>query len=254
MITLLLTLSQTALAHPNHMQDWENWTSIAICETEHEQCHTVSEASPRATRNPSIQRFSDPSLNDAKWTELHILRLHNTNESLETRLALLDMLMRSEGDWENGVLFLLEDPAYQMRVLLAESVRFSSRTDSSKTFGHHVLTTLVQDENPLVRIAAYRSISHLETSTDMYLLLGGLDDEDEMVQLAAIRSIGWMKLSIDTELMMPFLTHENPDIRLHSLRAIFRISPEAARSLPQLRMLLEDSNTRVSREAQRIAQ
>lgn len=249
MITLLLTLSQTALAHPNHTQDWENWDSIAICQTDHEQCHTISEARPKMTRNPSIQRFSDPSLKDAKWTTLHILRLQNPNEPLETRLALLDMVMRSEGDWENGVLFLAEDSAPEMRVLLVESTKFGS-----DDFAHKIFLTLVADQNDSVREAVYRSISHKDASKYEAVLLSGLQDINESAQLAAIKSIGWSRLECDTAHLSVFLVHENPELRLHALRAIFRINSEAAKSLPQLKALQKDSNTKVAREAQRIAQ
>jgi HEAT repeat protein len=159
------------------------------------------------------------------------------------------MLMRSEGDWERGVLFLVEDPAPEMRVLLVQSTQFSS-----DDFAHKIFMTLVTDQNASVRETVYRAISRKDASKYEAILLSGLQDINESAQLAAIKSIGWSGLEVDTMHLSVFLVHENPELRLHSLRAIFRIDPEAAKSLPQLKALKDDSNPKVAREAQRIAQ
>lgn len=248
MITLLALLQTTALAHPNHTQDWENWDNIELCQTEHEQCHAIFEASPKATRNPSIQRFSDPNLKDAKWTRLHIQRLKNPDEPLETRLALLDLVAHSKGDWEAGVLFLLEDPAPEMRVLLVQSTKFASADFALKVF-----PALAKDEDPAVRTAVYRNLRWNEVDEYRDLFISGLQDENEQVQLSAIRGIGWNRIPVNTELLTPFLAHENPELRLYSLRTIHRINPTEAKSLPQLKSLVQDSNEKVAREAKRIS-
>lgn len=248
MISLLTIIHTVAFAHPNHTQDWENWDSIEICQTDHEQCHSIFESSPRATRNPEILRFSDASLREAKWTELHLLRLKNPEEPLNVRLALLDLLSHSKGEWEQGVLFLLNDPSPEIRTLLIQTTKYGSADFTQK-----ILTTLAKDEDSSVRTMVYRNLQWNNSDQNKALFLSGLEDENEQAQVAAIRGIGWNRIPIDTERLLPFLSHDNPELRLYSLRTIHRLNPEQAASLPQLKMLKSDSNEKVAREAQRIS-
>ena len=244
----LFTLLYTAAAHPNHTQSWENWDNIEICQTDHEKCHAVFEATPRATRNPNIVRFADPNLREAQWTALHIARLQNTEESLETRLALLELISRSEGEWEKDVLFLIEDSAPEMRVLLVQTTK-----QGSAEYADAVFSALVEDVEPSVRATVYRTLqsNNIEKYEQLFLL--GLQDENEKVQVAAIRGIGWNRIPADIELFTPFLAHSNPELRLYALRTISRLDPEKAASLPQLKSLQQDSNPKVAREASRLS-
>jgi hypothetical protein len=259
-LSLLLTV--TASANPI-INSWEEIVSLPEVKGEYWQeqrqllmeecsydlafCQEVYSAEPKVTRNPNLYRFTDPELLSSSLFPVHLARFYDTETPEHVRIALLDLLRRTEAEWEQGLIYALNDPSPVIRINIADMSRYAS-TD----FAKHVLVELASDDNPEVRSAAYRGIGYQQDVDFQELLVKGLLDNSSLVRLTAVKSIGRSQTPVALVTLTPLLLDKDSQVRLHSLRTIARLYPNEAPRLKQVPAMQQDSDAKVRAEAIRV--
>ncbi len=262
-MNLLFSIIFTATAEPI-INSWEEivtppdvtdayWLSqrqllLEECSYDLAYCQEVYTAQPRATRNSEIYRFSNPELAQAQLIPLHLARFYDPKTPEYTRLALLDLMRRTDGSWEDGLYDAISDPSPSIRIALADIARYAS-----SEFAERILSTLATDSDIDVQASALRGIGHQDSTEFQMHLENALSHETGLIRYSAVRSIGYTKTPVTLNKLTPLLSDIDPMVRLHTLRAISRVYPEVAGKLPQLEKLRVDSDPKVKREAYRLS-
>jgi len=230
---------------------WQEQRQILIeeCSYDVQHCQKIYTLDPRPTRNPSIFRFTDPEMFNAQLIPLHLARFYDPQTPEYIRLALLDVLRRTEGDWEEGLLDALNDSSPSIRIAIADITRYAS-----PDFAADTLPILATDSVKEVRASALRAIGYQESNDYQAALEAALQDEDANVRYSAVRSIGWTQPPTPVSKITPLLADSDANVRLHALRTISRLYPDIAGKLPELQSLQSDPDPKVQREAFRLAQ
>ncbi len=205
---------------------------------------------PGITR-AGIPRFTDPTLYNPALTPVILERLVSGGEHDYVRLALVELLPRTGGDWDSALvdLYATESSA-DVRSVMVEVTRRADPQDARA-----LLLAAADDSSPLVRAAVMRTIPYVEDGAGMAEpLLAGLHDASPEVRGFAARSAGWTGLTAAWDELVVLLSDSEPDIRLHALRALERIDPAATARLSALDSLEIDIDARVSRAARQIRQ
>jgi hypothetical protein len=210
-------------------------------------CKEVYNAEPKATRNPSLYRFTDSELLSPSLYPVHLARFYDTETPEHVRIALLDLLRRTESQWEQGLIYALNDPSPVIRINIADITRYAS-----SDFAKHVLFELTSDDSEEVRAAAFRGIGYQQEINFQELLENGLLDNSSLVRLTAVKSIGRSQTPVAMVKLTPLLVDEDSQVRLHSLRTIARLYPAEAPRLKQVPLMQQDSDAKVRAEATRV--
>ena len=228
---------------------WEEQRQLILeeCSYDIAFCQRVYTAQPRATRNPNLYRFTDPELLNPSLIPIHLARFYDIKTPESVRLALLDLLRKTDGEWAQGLLPAIQDPSETIRKSLAEISRYSTPETAQE-----MLSTLSSDLSESVRAAAVQGMGYQDSNTFRKELERGLQDESSLVRYSAARSIGWSNTTVPLLQLLPLLSDESALVRLHTLRTIDRLYPEQARDLKQLPVLQQDPDPKVRAEAQRV--
>ena len=85
-------------------------------------------------------------------------------------------------------------------------------------------------------------------------MIDALSDTDAEVRAEASRASGVLVLADAWDAVHGLLTDSEPEVRLHALRALSRIDAVRAQQMSELSTLRGDTDSKVSRLAERIAQ
>jgi HEAT repeat protein len=203
---------------------------------------------PGMTR-AGIPRFTDPTLYNPALTPVILERLSSGGEHDYVRLALVELLPRTGGDWDGALvdLYTTEQSA-DVRSVMVEVTRRAAPEDARS-----LLRQATDDTSALVRAAVMRTIPYVDDGAGMSApLLAGLSDTNPEVRGFAARSAGWTGLAAAWDDLVVLLGDVEPDNRLKALRALERLDADATAKLDALDTLEIDLDPRVSRAAQQI--
>ena len=222
----------------------------AVRKDDPERFLAVSGLQPIKTRK-GTPRFVGDAVRDPAAADVLLGRLAAGEEDPMVRAALVEALPRTGGEYGAELVAMLGDETdADVRVVMVAALE---RADAGSAQAG--LVSALGDEDPIVRAEAARVVS---MRPDGAALAGelevALEDETPQVRAAAARTIGVLQLEDARDVLLSGLEDDDARVRLQSLRAIGRIDPAFAGSLPQLATLQADSDARVARVADRLAQ
>ena len=202
---------------------------------------------PRVTR-AGFFRFLGEDLEDPTWTEFYIKRFSEKGEPLPIRLALLDLILRSGGDWSSSMykyLGIEEEPSIRAAI-----IDMTKRLEAEEAIAF--IDIAITDDSPEVRSAAMRALgNHMDIDRSVELI-AALGDPSDQVRLMAIRTIGWTKDRNAIPALTAFLGDKNGMIRLKSLYALDKVDPNEAKLQATNFKLDIDQSSQVRRLSKRI--
>lgn len=204
---------------------------------------SVREAAP--TRSGML-RFRGTELGDARLAPLFLERLLQQPEPAY-KLALIDVLPRTGGDWAEAFVGLMRtetDPGY--RAVLVASLKEAPRKPALEG-----LRSGLVDASAQVRGEAARAAGWSEHGDQLIAeLISALGDSDPYVRAMAARSLGTHRATQAFDALVPLLADADAEVRLRALRSMARIDPDATAARPELSDLAQDPDERVSRAAE----
>jgi hypothetical protein len=192
-----------------------------------------------------VLRFRGDELADPRLAPVFLERLLEGPEPA-MRLALLEVLPRTGGDWAQGYVDLMaqeQDP--ETRGFMVASLRFADAEH-----GIEGIRIGLKDDSALVRGEAARAAGWHEQGGSLGSeLAAACGDADAYVRAMAARSIGYRGVSGAWGAVTPLLRDADAEVRLRALRTLERLDVEALRALPELDDLAHDADPRVRRAA-----
>ncbi|MBK9756999.1 MAG: HEAT repeat domain-containing protein [Nannocystis sp.] len=188
--------------------------------------------------------FSQPELADPRAAPVLLQRLLNGNDPVAVRLALVDALPNTGGDWQEGAAALVAvDASPRVRKKLVEVLRYVPPPHNLSG-----LRLALHDEDLSVRVAAARTAGFTRDGTALFTeLVSATFDEDWDMRAAAVQALGQLTGPRGTPQQNPardrlvrMLTDERAEVRLQVLLALERIDPAGLRRLPDLERLARD--------------
>ncbi|HEY8377779.1 MAG TPA: HEAT repeat domain-containing protein [Nannocystis sp.] len=232
---------------------WQQRTAIAIDTLQrddpelYKKLHTLR---PDRKVGDELQ-FTQPIAADPRAAPVFLQRLLNGKDSIAVRLALVDALPATGGDWQEGVAALVAiDASPRVRKKLVETLRYVAPP-------HDIdgLRLAFHDEDPRVRAAAARAAGFARDGIGLFQEVVSMtfDDEDWDVRAAAAQTLGKFQQKAAWPTLVRLLGDPNREVRLQALLALERIDADAARKLPELDALARDkSDPRLARLAKRL--
>jgi len=209
---------------------------------------------PRRTRGGML-RFSQEEIHDHPAAATVFVRRLATEPRAEVRLALIEALPRTGGDWFDGVLSHLDreaDPLVRKAI-----VAIMIRAEPSR--GAAGIARGLRDEAPEVRAEAAFAAGSLPPATVQQRpeLLARLHEllaaAHAPSRAAAARSLGLCGFADQSfAALEPLLGDGDAAVRLQALRALGRLDRARAAELPAVRALRADPDTKVSRAAAKL--
>jgi hypothetical protein len=203
---------------------------------------------PGVTR-AGTPRFTDPTLYNPALTPVILERLVSGGEQDHVRLALVELLPRTGGEWDDALvdLYATESSA-DVRSVMVEVTRRADPADARA-----LLLAASTDSSAMVRAAVMRTIPYVEDGVGMSApIIAGLTDNHPEVRSFAARSAGWTGMTDAWDELVVLLSDGEPEIRLHALRALERLDAPATARLIALDTLEIDIDAKVSRAARQI--
>jgi HEAT repeat protein len=207
-------------------------------------------AMPPVTTRAGFPRFVGDWRGTPAASSALLDRLLHGGEDVATSKALVEAMIHTGGDFGAALSSLLPaQSSVELRVIMAAALRDAE--------GPAALTGLVDalsDADPEVREEAARSIGWRPDGADAAdALVLACDDAHPDVRAAGARALGWLQVDRALDTLAGMLTDTDADVRLHALRGVSKIDPAAARALPGLSDLAQDSDHRVANLASKIA-
>jgi len=195
--------------------------------------------SPVPTR-AGFLRFVGTDKASPEWTPFYILRFLEADEPLPVRLALLNLIERSGGDWQEELyLHFRSESNPEIRRGIIEMTRRLNISEKE-----HMIRLASSDSASIVRAEAMRAIGRCPNTDFTHEIEMGLKDSDaEVIQFAA-RSAGWNKMKPLTSNLADLLEHDDSNVRYQALNALKRINPEEASRIAPLHIHDQDSRVR----------
>jgi len=225
---------------------WSARTAIAIAEL---QARDPALYKKLAALQPNHRvgdelSFSQPELADPRAAPVLLKRLLNGNDPVPVRLALVDALPNTGGDWQEGAAALVAvDASPRVRKKLVEVLRYVPPPHNLSG-----LRLALGDEDLEVRVAAARTAGFTRDGTALFTeLVSATFDEDWDMRAAAVQALGQLTGPRGTPQQNPardrlvrMLSDERAEVRLQVLLALERIDPAGLRRLPDLERLARD--------------
>jgi hypothetical protein len=225
-----------------------DWRTLPVCEAEPVECERIYHTEPKPTRNPTLQRFTDPTLNDGKWIPLHILRLQDSSTPEATQLALINVLSKSElTSVERELIPLYSSDSAELRAAMTELL-----PNLSIEVQKELISALMIDADWLVRSETVRAIARHLGSNHTEVLIMALQDPEPEIRFHAVKGLGWNNIIVPIESLTPLLHDKDARVRLNTLRTIDRLYPGSAVKMNLLESMLDDPDPKVQREILRI--
>lgn len=228
--------------------DWRNRvTAMDVRAWQYDQSTAAAAwtLSPAATRLPAL-RLLDPRLETPAAAGPLLARLAWGGEAPDVRVALVEALVRTGGDWSPVVVAMFPDEVdVPTRAMMVQVARRAPPADA--------LTLVRQgfaDRAAPVRAAAAETCPWVEGHEALDgLVVAALADPDPVVRAEAARSAGWMEIASSWSPIVKLLGDADAGVRLQALRALQRLDPADAAGLPEVEVLKRDKDLKVQRAA-----
>ena len=187
------------------------------------------------------QFFSQSVISDPRAAAVLLQRLLNGHDPVAVRLAVVDALPATGGDWQEGAAALVAvDASPRVRKKLVEVLRYIAPPNNLRG-----LRLAMQDEDLAVRVAATRTAGFTRDGVGLYTeLVSASFDEDWDMRSAAAQALGQLRVRAARDRLVRMLADEHPEVRLQVLIALERVDPEGVRHLPELARLARDRQSR----------
>jgi HEAT repeat protein len=232
---------------------WQQRAAVAIAELQdkepalYKKLHTLK---PNR-RVGDEMLFAQPIAADPRAAPVFLQRLLSGNDSVTVRLALVDALPGTAGDWQEGIAALVAvDASPRVRKKLVETMRYVDPPHDIAGLRHGF-----NDEDIAVRVAAARTAGFARDGIGLYQEVVSMtfNDEDWDLRAAAVQSLGKFGNKAAWPQLVRMLGDPHPTVRLQVLIALENLDAEAAGRLPELDKLAKDrQNPRVARQAQKL--
>ena len=178
-------------------------------------------------------------------------RLVLGQDTTETRVALVDAAIRSQGPWIPWIAEVAQsDPTPEVRRIAAESLRHGDIDEVRSA-----LMVTLQDPEPGVRAASVRAIGRLAPDTTLHAaLLNATTDVDDEVAGYAARSLGWHQSATAYDAIAQLLLRSSETTRVHALRALDRINSPRTAIDPRVKDRCTDSSQQVKNIVQMLTE
>ena len=235
----LLVVIPPKPAPPEPKKDWRSRTSLALAVMEerepilYERLLTVQPN--RKVGNEMI--FTQPDVAEPYAAPVLLKRLLNGNDPVPVRLAVVDALPATGGDWQEGAAALASlDGSDLVRKKLVEMLRYVPPPHNIQS-----LRTAFRDEEITVRVAAARTTGFARDGIELYTeLISASFDDDWDMRAAAAQALGQLRVLAAWDSLVRLLSDEHPQVRLQALMSLERIDPVAVRRLPDLKRLAKN--------------
>lgn len=245
-------LDTTELSELSSHADWrvrqraalvQGWRATPELYTEHAHL-------PLRSTRLGVGRFLGETVDDPRLLPLHLERLVSGGEPEEVRLALVDLLPRCGGDYEQAVVELMgTEPSPVVRAALVSTLKRAQ----SPVLAQQGLRLGLSDVHAHVRAVAAGVSGWRPEGADLAdALVPLVSDEDPTVREAAVRSLGWLEVDHAYGAIQHRLSDDNATVRLRALRALERIDPARTAGLRELGELSQDTDPKVKRAALQI--
>jgi HEAT repeat protein len=196
--------------------------------------------------------FAQKEIADPRAAAVLLKRLLNGDDSVRTRLAVVDALPSTGGDWYEGAAALIAvDADPRVRKKLVEVMRYVP-------WPHNIdgLRLAFADEAAAVRVAAARTTGFVRDGAGLYNeLMNGTFDDDWDMRAACVQALGQLRATAARDRLVGMLADERPEVRLQVMLALDRVDPEGLRQLPALqRLARERDHWKVADMARRLLQ
>lgn len=231
---------------------WQQRTAGAIGdlqEKDPERYKKLSRLQPNRTVGTEKQ-YTQAIAQDPRAAPVFIKRLLNGSDSIAVRLALVDALPSTGGDWQEAAAALVAiDASPRVRKQLVETMRYVSPPHDIAGLRHGF-----QDEDPDVRAAAARTVGFARDGIGLFQEVVSMTfDDDWDIRAAAAQSLGKFQHEAGWPQLLRMLSDPRPEVRLQVLISLEHLDPEATRQLPELDKLASDrQNPRVASLARRL--
>jgi HEAT repeat protein len=204
---------------------------------------------PVRTRGGQL-RFADEGLHDNPAATGELLSRLDRETSSEVRVALVEALPRTGGDWIDGALARLStetDPGVRKAL-----VAIMPRAEPSA--GARGIAVGLADADGGVRIEAALAAGSIPAQVAVQaglidLLSKALGGGEAQLRAAAARSLGILEAAGSFDAIRSLLGDPDARARLEALRALGRIDLSKAAALPSLRALRNDGDPKIARAA-----
>lgn len=232
---------------------WQERTAVAIAglQTAEPALYKKLHALKPNRRVGDEMLYAQPIAADPRAAPVFLQRLLSGNDPVTVRLALVDALPGTAGDWQEGIAALVAiDASPRVRKKLVEAMRYVDPPHNIVGLRHGF-----SDEDIAVRVAAARTAGFARDGIGLYQEVVSMtfDDEDWDLRAAAVQSLGKFKNMAAWPQLVRMLGDPHPTVRLQVLLALESLDAAAAGRLPELDKLAKDrQNPRVARQAQKL--
>lgn len=232
--------------------NWQQRTAIAVAELQ-DKDPALYKKLDKLQPNRKVgdeRQYTQTIAQEPRAAAVFLKRLLNGGDSVTVRLALVDALPATGGDWQEGVAALVAiDASPRVRKKLIETLRYVSPPHDITGLRHGF-----NDEDVQVRAAAARTAGFARDGIGLFQEVVSMSfDDDWDVRAAAAQSLGKFDHQATWPQLVRMLGDPHPEVRLQVLIALERTDPEATRKLPELDKLAKDrQNARLASLARRL--
>jgi len=225
---------------PEPPKDWRTRASLALAQMEerdpilYERLLTV-----QPNRRVGTEMFfTQPDVSEPYAAPVLLKRLLDSKDPIPVRLAVVDALPTTGGDWQEGAAAWASlDSSHLVRKKLVEMLRYVPPPASIAA-----LRIALRDEEDDVRIAAARTTGFFRDGIDLYPeLLASTTDDNWDMRVAAAQALGQLRVRAAWDRLVRMLSDPHPQVRLRALLSLERIDPVAVRRLPDLTRLTKNN-------------
>lgn len=232
---------------------WQQRTAIAIGElqekdpTRYKKLHAL-----KPNRRVGDERqYTQAIAQEPQAAAVFLQRLLNGHDSVAVRLALVDALPSTGGDWQEGLAALVAiDASPRVRKKMVEMLRYVAPPHDIAGLRHGFA-----DEDAEVRAAATRTAGFARDGIGLFqeVVSMSFDGDDWDTRAAAAQSLGKFGHKAAWPQLLRMLGDPHPEVRLQVLIALEHLDAEATRRLPELDKLAKDrQNPRLASLARRL--
>jgi hypothetical protein len=232
-------------------KDWRGRTALALAQLEERDPALYTRLlTAQPDRKVGAELFfSQPDLASPRAAPVLLKRLLNGDEPAPIRLAVVDALPATGGDWQEGAAALASlDSSDRVRKKLVEMLRYVPPPHNIAA-----LRVAFRDEEIAVRVAAARTTGFARDGIELYAeLVAASSDDDWDMRAAAAQALGQLRVSAAWDRLVRLLSDPRTEVRLQALMSLERIDAAAVRRLPDLSRLAKHHSYSLSSLARRI--
>jgi len=232
-------------------KDWRGRTALALAQMEERDpaLYTRLLAVQPDRKVGAELLFSQPELAEPRAAPVLLKRLLNGDDPAPVRLAVVDALPATGGDWQEGAAALASlDASDLVRKKLVEMLRYVPPPHNIEA-----LRVAFRDEEIAVRVAAARTTGFARDGIELYSeLVAASFDEDWDMRAAAAQALGQLRVTAAWDHLVRLLSDPRSQVRLQALMSLERIDPVAVRRLPDLKRLAKNYSASLSGLARRM--